>query len=98
MHEEFMAEEERKMVLIRTAALRFILGLEPRSLREVAQEIGCKHQAIDNATERICKSLKIEKFHYKSQEARKRLSDARRRFEEAKATHLANANAQIIRA
>lgn len=42
---------------IKQAALRIVAGLELRSLRELAEEIGCSHTAIDNIVHRFCERL-----------------------------------------
>jgi hypothetical protein len=66
-HEAFrpkrlLTAAERKELAIKQAALRIAAGLEPRSLRELAREIGCTHQAIDNRLLKVCSALGLHKF------------------------------------
>ena len=79
-----MSAGERREFLIKQAALRIAAGLEFRSLRELAREIGCAHTAIDNAVARMCDRLGLRKFKV-SEETR-----ARQRF--ARACQLGRAN------
>lgn len=74
---------ERKEALIKQAAIRVLAGLEPRSLREVAEEIGCRHTAIHNVTIRLCIRLGLRPVKV-SDETRERMREARRRSLEAK--------------
>jgi hypothetical protein len=73
-----LTKAERVTMLIKVAALRIAAGMEPRTLREVAIEIGCSHTAIDNALQRICDRIGIRK-HVVSDDTRSRQSEARRR-------------------
>lgn len=82
-HEAFkprrsLSVSDRKELAIKQAALRIAAGLEPRSLRELAKDIGCSHTAIDNCVRRFCERLGMRKFHV-SEETRERLRAARRR-------------------
>lgn len=73
-----MTAVEVKELAIKQAALRIAAGLELRSLRELAAEIGCSHTAIDNAALRICERAGIRKF--KTPDAsRRRQRQARQR-------------------
>lgn len=80
-HEAFKTQRrlslsERKEMAIKQAALRIACGLESRSLRELAKEIGCCHTAIDNRLLRVCRALGLHKF-LASSETRARLRAAR---------------------
>jgi hypothetical protein len=82
-HESFksrrtLSSAERKELAIKQAALRIAAGLEPRSLRELASDIGCSHTAIDNMVARFCERLGLRKFHV-SDATRQRLRAARER-------------------
>jgi hypothetical protein len=57
--DEQTSEVERLELAIKQAALRIVAGMEHRSLRTIAREIGCRHSAIGNAVERICHRLNI---------------------------------------
>ncbi len=59
---ESLSPAELRQLRIRQAALRLAAGLEARSLRELAREIGCNHNAIDRALARICERVGIHKF------------------------------------
>lgn len=89
-HEAFiprrrMSKEDAKRLAIRQAAIRLVAGLELRSLRKVAREIGCTHTAIDNCFRNICESFGLHKF-VRSEETRARLRASRaRQIERAKA-------------
>jgi hypothetical protein len=82
-HEAFqpkprLSKVEKRELAIKQAALRIAAGIEMRSLRVLAEHIGCTHTAIDNALLRFCDALKIRKFHI-SDTTRQRQSDARRK-------------------
>jgi hypothetical protein len=82
-HEAFkrprsMSAIERRELQIKQCALRIAAGLEMRSLRELAKEIGCSHTAIDNMVARLCERLGMRKFHV-SDVTRERMRAARRR-------------------
>ena len=55
---------------------RVAAGLESRSLRALAKEIGCSHTAIDNSIQRICERIGIRKQHI-SDASRARMRAAR---------------------
>jgi hypothetical protein len=66
-HEAFrprhlLSAEQRKEMAIKQAALRIASGQESRSLREIARDIGCTHQAIDNRLLKVCEALGLHKF------------------------------------
>jgi hypothetical protein len=73
---EDLSDEERRELAIKQAAIRIVAGLETRSLRALAREIGCGHTAIDNRVDRLCKALGLRKFMV-SEETRARLRAAR---------------------
>lgn len=80
-HEAFVPAErlsvaERRELAIKQAAIRIACGLETRSLRAIAKEIGCSHTAIDNRLDRLCKGLGLHKFLV-SEQTRSRLRAAR---------------------
>lgn len=82
-HEAFIQADElsdgqKRELAIKQAAIRIAAGLETRTLRAIAQDIGCSHTAIDNRLLRLCKALGIHKFLF-SEETRARLSASRRR-------------------
>lgn len=82
-HEAFkrprsLSATERREFQIKQAALRIAAGLEFRSLRDLAHEIGCCHTAIDNAVARMCDRLGLRKFKV-SEETRERMRLARAR-------------------
>lgn len=54
---------EVRQFYIKQAALRIAAGLEDRSLRELAKEIGCSHQALDKALIRLCEVIGLRKYH-----------------------------------
>lgn len=66
-HEAFIPRRrltaaQRKEMQIKQAALRLAAGLEPRTLREIAREIGCHHNAVDKALSKVCERLGLYKF------------------------------------
>lgn len=71
--------KERKQTQIKMAALRVVAGLETRSLRELAKELDCHHNAIANSMERICAAIGIRR-HRTPDATRRRQSVARRRY------------------
>lgn len=83
-HEAFrprrsLTKAERVELQIKQAALRIAAGLETRSFRTLAAEIGCCHQAIDGALARMCDRLGLRKF-LRSDATRARQRDARLAF------------------
>src|SRR5688572_31773439 len=58
-----LSSMEKRELAIKQAALRVAAGMEMRSLRALAHEIGCTHQALDQATLRLCEKLNMRKFH-----------------------------------
>lgn len=88
-HEAFkqrrgMSTKDRRELEIKQVALRIAAGLEFRSLRELASELGCSHTAIDNMVARLCERLGMRKFHV-TDVTRERQRAARRRFLERNA-------------
>jgi hypothetical protein len=73
-----LSEAEQKEFAIKQAALRITAGLEPRSLRVLARQIGCAPSAIDNCVLRICERTNMRKFHV-SDTTRQRQSEARKK-------------------
>lgn len=63
---------------VKQVALRIAAGLELRSLRDVAKEIGVHHNTVDKALLTLCDRIGIRKFIV-SDSTRKKQSDARRR-------------------
>ncbi len=74
---------QRREALIKQTAIRIVAGLEPRSLRELAEEIECTHTAIHNTVQRFCVRLGLRPVRI-SEKTRGRLRDARRRQIETK--------------
>jgi hypothetical protein len=82
-HEAFarrpkLTKAEQRELAIKQAALRIAAGMEMRSLRELALEIGCSHTAIDNCIARLCDRVGMRKFHV-SDSTRQKQSEARQR-------------------
>lgn len=80
------SKAQRRELAIKQAALRIAAGMESRSFRIIARQIGCSHQAIDKALIMVCERIGIRKFLLPDWR-RKKLSDARQR-------HLAKKSAQ----
>lgn len=82
-HEAFarkpkLTKAEQRELEVKQTALRIAAGLEMRSFRELAEEIGCSHQNIDKALLRICDRVGIRKFHV-SESTRAKQREARQR-------------------
>jgi hypothetical protein len=63
---------------VKQTALRLAAGLEFRSFRELARELGCTHTAIHNRFQIICEAIGVHKYLV-SEEHRRRLRAARAR-------------------
>lgn len=76
--ERELTEAEERELAIKQAALRIAAGLELRSLRVLAREVGCTHTAMDNAVKRLCIRVGLRKFHV-SDATRRKQREARLR-------------------
>lgn len=63
---------------VKQTALRLAAGLEHRSFRELAAELGCSHTAIHNRFQIICEAIGVHKYLV-GEDHRRRLREARAR-------------------
>jgi hypothetical protein len=70
---------------VRMIALRFLCGLEPRSMAAVARQRGVSRNAISAAFTRMAKGLGLEYLLKKAPETRRKLSESTSRWHQRKA-------------
>jgi methylphosphotriester-DNA--protein-cysteine methyltransferase len=73
-----LTKSQQRELAVRQAALRIASGLEARSLRALAKEIGCSHTTIDKALLVLCDRIGMRKFHVPDS-SRQKMKEARLR-------------------
>jgi hypothetical protein len=83
LHESFidcddLSDAQVRELRIKQAALRLAAGLESRTIRALASEIGCAPNALHKSLLRLCERIGLRPF-IRSDETRRALSEAQRR-------------------